>query len=144
NNDYDIINLIKNKRSIILLNKTDLDVVVNEEDIKKYFMESVIIPISAKNNQGIDVLYDGIKDLFFKGMIEYNDQIIITNSRQKSNIKDAIDALNRVNDSISNDMPEDFLSIDMMEAYEKLGMVIGEGIVDDLVDTIFREFCMGK
>jgi tRNA modification GTPase len=82
--------------------------------------------------------------MFIKGNIEFNDEIYITNIRQKYLISEAFESLNLVKDSINNNMPEDFYSIDLMNSYEKLGQVIGESIEDDLVNQIFSKFCMGK
>ena len=171
-NDKDIINLIKGKNVIVLLNKSDLntlvdeniiinklhesiDVVNNEEysdfnnnvyDVKfKKFADNIkIIKTSTKENLGIDELEDTIKDMFFQGEIKFNDEVMLTNLRQKSAVKDALDSLLMVKNSIDNNMPEDFLSIDLMGAYSSLGYVIGEEIGEDVVNEIFSKFCMGK
>ncbi len=142
-NDTAIIELIKKRKSIILLNKTDLELVV-----KPKYMEELtgkdVIEISAKESKGIDKLEIWIKDMFFQGKINFHDEIIITNIRQKEAIIDSIQDLNMVKRSIQDDMPEDFYSIDLMHSYEVLGSIIGEAVDEDLVNTIFREFCMGK
>lgn len=143
-NDEEIISLIKDKKSIVLLNKSDLEPVITDEVIAKEFENSVIIKTSTKENTGIDVFEDTIKDMFFEGNLSFNDEIFITNMRHKEAIYDAIQSLNMVQKSLEDDMPEDFLSIDLMSAYASLGYIIGEEVAEDLVNEIFSKFCMGK
>lgn len=142
-NDDMIIDIIKDKRTVILLNKTDLKVIVEPEQIGAITNKN-IIQISAKENKGIDELEEWIIDNFFQGNLEFDNDIYITNIRQKNSISQTIDSLNNVLLSIQNDMPEDFYSIDLMNGYELLGEIIGETVNEDLVDTIFSDFCMGK
>ena len=142
-NDAEILHLIKGKRAIILLNKSDLDMQVTKEQ-EELPEEFPVIEISAKNVQGIEELEDTLKEMFFQGELTFNDEIYITNVRQKTAHQDASAALERVNDSIAADMPEDFYSIDLMDAYESLGNITGESIGEDLVNEIFSKFCMGK
>lgn len=142
-NDFQIMNIINDTNVIILINKTDLIQVVNEEDIKSK-INAKIIPISAKNNLGIDLLEDTVKNMFYNNNITFNDEIIITNIRQKDAIQKANDSCKFVLKSIQDHMPEDFYSIDLMSAYSSLGEVIGEEVDEDLVNKIFREFCTGK
>jgi tRNA modification GTPase len=142
-NDREIIKLISDKKSIVLLNKTDLECIVTREEILKITGEEPI-EISAKDGVGIDKLEDKIKEMFYDGMISYNDEIYITNMRHKESIIEAINSLKMVVESIDSGMPEDFYSIDLMNSYEALGNIIGEAIADDLVNEIFSKFCMGK
>lgn len=141
--DTAIIEIIKDKKAIILLNKTDLNIIVNPEQLRTMVDKDVIL-ISAKEHQGIDDLEKWITEMFFLGKLTFNDEIYITNIRQKEAITDSVKSLNMLQNSIEAGMPEDFYSIDMMNAYEKLGEIIGESVDEDLVNTIFREFCMGK
>ena len=141
--DYEIIELLKGKNSIILLNKSDLNVVTEESEVKE-LIDSKIISISAKRNIGIDELENTIKDMFFNGEVSFNDEIYITNIRHKNLLNQSIISLKHVLNSISDGMPEDFYSIDLMSAYESLGLIIGESVEDDLVEEIFSKFCMGK
>lgn len=141
--DYEIIELLKGKNSIILLNKSDLNVVTEESEVKE-LIDSKIISISAKRNIGIDELENTIKDMFFNGEVSFNDEIYITNIRHKNLLNQSIISLKYVLNSISDGMPEDFYSIDLMSAYESLGLIIGESVEDDLVEEIFSKFCMGK
>ena len=142
-NDKSIIEMIKDKKSIILLNKTDLDTVVTKDMVQSY-IEKPMIEISAKEEKGIKELEETLKNMFFHGEISFNDEIYITNIRHKTAIQDAYSSLEKVKKSIENNMPEDFYSIDLMDAYESLGSITGETIGEDLVNEIFSKFCMGK
>ena len=141
--DEKIIALIQNKNVIVLLNKSDLTPVITEEDIRNR-LDKNILSISAKENEGIDELEHTIEEMFFQGEISMNDEIYITNVRQKSSLEEVKRSLELVKQSIADGMPEDFYSIDLMNAYEELGRMIGEAVEDDLVNEIFSKFCMGK
>ena len=160
-NDKEIFRMLRNKKSVILLNKTDLECQITEEEVRKAYFASipantcdnnniynkenpVIIGISAKNGEGIHQLEETLKSMFFAGNLSFNDEIYITNIRQKAALQDAFESLKRVLASIENQMPEDFYSIDLMDAYESLGSITGETIGEDLVNEIFSKFCMGK
>lgn len=142
-NDEEIIELIRDKKVIVLLNKSDMKAVLEPEDIKEKINCSVV-NISAKNHTGIDELEKAVKNMFFDGQISFNEEIYITNIRHKNLLKEALDSLYLVKDGILSGVSEDFLTIDMMNAYEKLGLIIGEEVEDDLADQIFSKFCMGK
>ena len=141
--DFEIMEILKDKKAVVLLNKSDLDAVTSKDEVEKH-LDKTIISISAKENTGITELEDTIKDMFFHGEVSFNDEVYITNIRQKNSLQDALDSLNLVVQSIEDDMPEDFYSIDLMSAYESLGKMIGESVEDDLVNEIFSKFCMGK
>ena len=160
-NDRDILEMIHKKKSLILLNKSDLDQIITKEDVVNelelaknskssikselnYAKKSAIIEISAKEQKGIDRLEEKIKEMFFEGEISFNDEIYITNVRHKVALVSAYESLSKVNESIEMNMPEDFYSIDLMDAYESLGNITGETIGEDLVNEIFSKFCMGK
>lgn len=142
-NDKDIIKIISDKKFIVLLNKTDLECIVTVEDIQK-IIDTEPIEISAKNNVGIDKFENKVRAMFYDGKISFNDEIYITNLRHKEALSDAVESLKMVIKSIDDGMPEDFYSIDLMNAYEVLGTIIGEAVSDDLVNEIFSKFCMGK
>ena len=142
-NDEKILEIIKDKKSIILLNTMDLERKTTKEMVALK-TESPIVEISAKNETGIEDFENVLKDMFFNGNLTFNDEIYITNIRHKIAIKEALESLKMVKQSIDDNMPEDFYSIDLMNAYEILGSIIGEFVSDDLVDTIFSDFCMGK
>ena len=141
--DFEIMDILKDKKAVILLNKSDLEMVTTKEEVEKH-LDKRIISISAKENTGIAELEETIKEMFFTGEVSFNDEVYITNIRQKNSLQEAYDSLNLVVRSIDDAMPEDFYSIDLMSAYESLGKVIGESVEDDLVNEIFSKFCMGK
>ena len=149
-NDEEILHLIAGKQAIILLNKSDLDMIVTKEEVEKQYFainpakNIPIIEVSVKKNQGISELEQILKDMFFEGNLAFNDEIYITNIRHKTALQDAYESLKKVNESIDAGMPEDFYSIDLMDAYESLGSITGETIGEDLVNEIFSKFCMGK
>ena len=142
-NDHEIIELIQTKKAIVLLNKIDLNMVIDKKQMEE-LTQKPVIEISAKESIGITELEEKIKNMFFEGKISFNDEIYITNVRHKTAIQDGITSIQQVKDSINAGMPEDFYSIDLMNAYEVLGEIIGESVGEDLVNTIFSEFCMGK
>lgn len=142
-NDEKIMGMIKDRTALVLLNKSDLDTVTTEEMIASH-LDQKIIKVSMKENQGVDELENAIKELFFHGKVELNDEVYITNARHKAALSNAKDSLNMVLDSIAMEMPEDFYSIDLMNTYEELGNILGESLGEDLVNEIFSKFCTGK
>lgn len=151
-NDRDIMQMIRDKNTIILLNKSDLEEAVGEDDILEEIKNSgsglydtiKLIRTSARTDSGIGELLDLIREMFFHGKISYNDQVYLTNIRHKEAVREALDSMLQVEKSLEMDMPEDFYSIDLMSAYASLGRIIGEEVGDDLVNEIFSKFCMGK
>ena len=141
--DEEIWPILENKKVIILLNKSDLDNMITKEELEEKF-DFPVIPISAKEETGINLLEDTLKEMFFQGELSFNDEIYITNMRHKEAIQNAYESMQLVEGSILDGMPEDFFSIDLMNAYKALGIVIGEEIEDDLANEIFSKFCMGK
>lgn len=143
--DMEILESLQEKKIILLLNKSDLKQVTREEELKeKTAMKYPVFSISARENIGMDRLENEIKNLFFMGELTFNDQVYITNARQKNLLKEAADSLEKVKESIKMNMPEDFYSIDLTGAYEALGKIIGESSGEDVIDEIFGSFCMGK
>ena len=149
-NDASIMELLKEKKSVILLNKSDLKAAVSEEDLYKQAGLSPdetklrIIRTSTRENLGIDEFEETIKEMFFHGELQSNDEVMITNLRHKEALEDALNSILMVERSLQDNMPEDFYSIDLMSAYTSLGFIIGEEVGDDLVNEIFSKFCMGK
>lgn len=142
-NDSQIISHIKGRNVITVINKSDLDVVVDKLLISEE-LPGDIIEISAKYGDGKEELYNILNDKFFSGQLQYNDELYITNSRHKDELIKTRESLSKVIESIDMGMEEDFFSIDLLDAYEHLGMILGETMRDDLADKIFAEFCMGK
>ena len=154
-NDVEIMNLLKDKKAIILLNKADLPSVVNVEMIVDNFVDNVdnskidgieypIVAISAKEETGMEELEEQIKKMFFHGELTFNNEVYITNARHKAALEETKNSLKQVLESIDLEMPEDFFSIDLMNAYKELGSIIGEEVGEDLVNEIFSKFCTGK
>lgn len=151
--DKEIISVIKDKKVIVLLNKSDLNMVVDKEkictlfqiDSSSIYCQTIqVIRTSTKENIGMDEFEEVIKNMFFQGELRANDEVIITNMRHKEALLDAKESLRMVVNSLENHMPEDFYSIDLMSAYASLGTIIGEEVGEDLVNEIFAKFCMGK
>lgn len=143
-NDEEIIDLIRDKKVIVLLNKSDLEGIVTEELLEKRLSDAKIIKTSVKDSTGIDLFEETIKELFFAGDISFENEVFITNIRHKEALMEARESLEMVKKSLFVDMPEDFYSIDLMSAYTSLGFIIGEEVEDDLINEIFSKFCMGK
>lgn len=148
-NDHQIFRFVKDKKCVILLNKSDLKRQIDEKEIQKICMENdmggtPVISVSAKEEHGIDKLEQTLKEMFYDGEISFNNEIYITNMRHKNALESAKESLEKVKESIENGMPEDFYSIDLMDAYESLGSITGETVGEDLINEIFSKFCMGK
>ncbi len=141
--DTQIIGLLEGKKAIIVMNKIDIEQVVDKMWITSK-INAPVVEISAKTGEGMEELYGIIKDMFFHGKLSMNDEVYITNLRHKQALAEAEQSLEQVLSSIDRNMPEDFLSIDLMAAYEQLGTILGESLDDDLANEIFDKFCMGK
>lgn len=142
-NDNEIIAMIQDKNTVVLLNKSDLSMVISEKDLAELTGKRVI-SVSAKEETGMDEFKQEIKTMFYNGTIDFNDQVLITNVRHKEALSESLKSLNLVVNSIYQGLPEDFYSIDLMDAYRKLGVIIGEAVEDDVVNEIFSKFCTGK
>ncbi len=141
--DEEILSLLEGKKALVLLNKSDLEPVVTPEMMRERTKHKVLL-ISAKEEQGIRELEEEIRSLFFQGEVDFNDEILITNARHKAALQDARASLSMVKESIQNRMPEDFYTIDLTDAYQSLGRILGEEMGEDLINEIFGKFCMGK
>ncbi len=144
-NDKRIMNLIKYKNTLIILNKSDLETVTDENEIRKISGSDIpVIMLSAKNNEGMDELQRNLLSIFGDPDKKINDEVVVTNLRHIDELEQTKVSLEHVMESIDNGMEEDFFSIDLMSAYQHLGFIIGKEIDDDLVNEIFSKFCMGK
>lgn len=141
--DEEILKLLEGKKALVLLNKSDLAPVITPQIMRERTGHPVLV-ISAKEGAGIQELEEKIRSLFFRGEVDFNDEVLITNLRQKQALMDVSKSLSMVIESIENGMPEDFFTIDLKDAYTSLGFIIGEEIGDDLANEIFGKFCMGK
>lgn len=142
-NDEKILALVKDKKAILLLNKSDLEAKVSPEEIRARTKQPVI-SISLKENTEMDEFIETVKKMFFGGELSFNDEIYITSERQKEALMAALESLKLVSRGIDEGMPEDLFTVDLMNAYGELGKIIGENVNEDLINMIFSQFCMGK
>jgi tRNA modification GTPase len=133
----------RHRRSIVLINKSDLDTVIDEEDIRR-MTAAPVITFSAQSKEGLEELADTIGAMFFRGELGDGDQVIVTSVRHKQALISAEKSLDMVLSSIEDGQPEDFFSIDLTAAYESLGTITGDQVGDEIIDEIFSRFCMGK
>ncbi len=140
--DEKILDYVKNKRVIYIRNKADLETKLDLRCYKK--IEKEAISISVLKNQGLDEIVDKISMMFFEGSINVSDELIINNVRHKELLIKAENSLKEVLYSINNNMTIDFIEIDLKQAMEYLGLIVGKTVSDDLMDKIFNEFCIGK
>ena len=142
--DLEILEIAKEKKSIIILNKIDLNKKLNKEDKRLTEASRYIIEISALNNLGIENLYDEIAKMFNLNEINLDSELIITNIRHKNLISMAIENIKKTRESIENKMPLDIVAISIKDILEDLGNITGEIVTDDIIDEIFSKFCLGK
>lgn len=144
--DYDIIDLIKNKKVIVLLNKSDLgnQIVSRDDVLSRFETEIPVINTSMTDMSGIEEMKQAISNYFLDGSIVPKQELYITNMRHQQALRKTYDSISLVIQSINDDMSEDFFTVDLMNAYASLGEIIGEEVGDDLVEEIFSKFCMGK
>ncbi len=142
--DMEILNLIKGKNVIILLNKIDLNSKIDENDSRLLDVSRDIIKVSALNNLGIDKLYEKITDMFNLDQINLDNEVLITNLRQKNLITEAIEHIQETKNTMSNNMPLDIVAISIKEILEDLGSITGDEVSEDIIDEIFSKFCLGK
>ena len=142
-NDREIFSLLKEQNVIVLLNKMDLPAKTTKEMVEDV-LQRPSVWISAKEERGLEELADLLEEMFLEGKISYNDEVYLTNIRHREAMEEAAESLKKVKESILSGMPEDFFTIDLMDAYESLGKILGESLGEDLVDEIFSKFCVGK
>ena len=141
--DKELLEEIKSRKSVLILNKTDLERGLTDKEYKE-FSEFNPVEISAKKRVGIEKLTEIIKEMFFNGELDFNNEIYLSNLRQEGAIRRAMESLNMVLESIDSGVSEDFYTIDLMNAYNAIGEVTGDTTSEDLADKIFKDFCMGK
>ena len=142
--DLRILEILKNKNSIILLNKIDEadNKLENDYNIKQ--INKPVIKISAKTKQGLENLYEQILKMFKLSEIEINDGEVITNIRHKNQIRKAIDSLEQAKQGLEQEMPIDIIAVSLKEALEDLSEITGENVSEDIINNIFSKFCLGK
>lgn len=142
--DQEILNLIKNKKAIILINKVDLNKnqVINNDKIKE--MKKDIIKFSTVSEKGLDELYEKIEIMFELNEIDCDNSEIITNNRQKQHIISAIKAVSKAKESVETGMPIDITAICLKDMLGELSEITGENVSEDIINEIFKKFCLGK
>lgn len=141
--DYEIMNLIRNRQAIVVLNKNDLETVMLPRELH-FLTGKKVVSFSARTGEGLDELGEEIQNMFFSGLLEQKDDLYMANARHKEALDQAFHSLELVEEAITDGMPEDLFSIDMMDAYQSLGRILGESVEEDLINEIFGKFCMGK
>ena len=142
--DREILEKVQGKETILLLNKTDLPQVIDEEEVKKYVNEENILKISALHNEGIEDVHDRIEAMVYKGDIKSSSNVIITNSRHKDALYRAMKSAEDAMRAIEDRMPLDFVEVDLKNIWDYLGYINGDTVSEDLLDNIFHNFCIGK
>ena len=142
--DIEILNIIKNKKSIVLLNKADLNCVLNENDERFKKITENVLKISALNGEGLEKLYALISKMFSLEEINVDNDVIITNLRHKNLISNAIENVKKAKNTVEENMPIDIIAIFIKDILEDLGNITGEIVTDDIINEIFSKFCLGK
>lgn len=142
--DLEILNIIKNKKSIVLLNKADLNSVLNENDERFKEITENVLKISALNGEGLEKLYALISKMFSLEEINVDNDVIITNLRHKNLISKAIENVKKAKNTVEENMPIDIIAIFIKDILEDLGNITGEIVTDDIINEIFSKFCLGK
>ena len=142
--DYHIIELIKDKKTIVLLNKNDLPNLYDESYFTEIFAGKVIITTSMTKGIGLDQLEDSIRKMFYEGDLNIDSDMVINNIRHKNQLEKASKNIESVLDDLAVQIPLDCLEVDLKNCWENLGEITGESIGEDILDRIFREFCIGK
>ena len=142
--DMEILDLIKDKKTIILLNKIDLKPVIDENNEKLKNVTNNILKISALNKKGIEDIYNKISEMFKLNEINFDNDILITNVRHKNIISKAIEDVKKANETFNIDMPIDIIAISLKLILDDLGEITGEVVTDDVINEIFSKFCLGK
>ena len=142
--DFDILNIVKNKKTIALFNKTDKGTEADTAEVENIVGKENCIFVSVKNGEGIDKLTERIKNMFLGGDINIGREALINNVRHKNLLNNALESINNAHSAVKNRIPEDFISLDLKAAYEYLGDIIGETVDEDIIDKIFSKFCLGK
>ena len=142
--DLEILNIIKNKKSIVLLNKADLNSVLNENDERFKKITDTVLKISALNGEGLEKLYALISKMFSLEEINVDNDVIITNLRHKNLISKASENVKKAKNTVEENMPIDIIAIFIKDILEDLGNITGEIVTDDIINEIFSKFCLGK
>lgn len=142
--DMEILESVQPNKTIVLLNKTDLDRVIDLDKIKEYIAEENVIEISALQHEGIEKIHDKIEEMVFAGTVRNSSDLVVTNSRHKDALYKAKQSIEDALNAIESYMPLDFVEVDFKNIWDYLGYINGDTVTEDLLDTIFSNFCIGK
>lgn len=142
--DLEILNLIKGKKSIVILNKIDLNAILSENDDRFTNVSDNILKLSALNGEGLEKLYKTISKMFSLNEINLDNEIVITNLRHKNLISKALINVKKSEEAIEQNMPVDIIAIFIKDILEDLGNITGDVVTDDIINEIFSKFCLGK
>ena len=150
-NDEQIIKAVSHKNVIVMINKSDLEQAVEPAEVRQRLLEvddslsdAPIVEISALYEQGLEKLAGAIEDRFFSADEVKSQDMIIVSKRHEQALRQADEALERALDAIGSGLSEEFWLLDVREAYDRLGMITGTQVGENLIDEIFSQFCMGK
>lgn len=136
--------MLNGKKSIVILNKIDKPLVITKNKIEEYIDKQPIIEISALKNKGIEKIYDKITEIYDLGEISVDDTLIITNERHKQLIREIEENINKARKAIKQKMPIDVITINITNMLENIGNITGESVSEDVINEIFKKFCLGK
>ncbi len=142
--DMEILESVQPNKTIVLLNKTDLDRVIDLDKIREFIAEENIIEISALQHEGIEKIHDKIEEMVFAGTVRNSSDLVVTNSRHKDALYKAKQSIEDALNAIESYMPLDFVEVDFKNIWDYLGYINGDTVTEDLLDTIFSNFCIGK
>lgn len=142
--DRKILEIIKDKKAIVLLNKIDKKRIIEKEKLEKLAEDKTVIEISALNKTGINKIYEHISYMYGLGEINVDDSLTVTNERHKQAIRSMKEYIDKSKDAIKNKMPIDIVTINITNILEEIGKITGESVSEDIIKEIFKKFCLGK
>ena len=142
--DLEILDAISPQKTLVLINKIDLESRLDMDKVKEYIAKDNIIPISAMENKGLESIHDKIEAMVYEGRVSNKGDVMITNTRHKDAIYKAMNSINDAIKGLEDHMSYDFIEVDLKDAWDSLGFINGDTVTEDLLDTIFKNFCIGK
>ena len=142
--DLEILDAISPQKTLVLINKIDLESRLDMDKVKEYIAEENIIHISAMENKGLESIHDKIEAMVYEGRVSNKGDVMITNTRHKDAIYKAMNSINDAIKGLEDHMSYDFIGVDLKDAWDSLGFINGDTVTEDLLDTIFKNFCIGK
>src|SRR5699024_7521109 len=142
--DRKLLQVVRNLTAIVVVNKTDLEPQLDLQEVKESLQDIPLITTSIKREEGLDRLEEAIADLFMEGRAPSADATYVSNTRHISLLKQARQQVEEAIDGIQSGVPLDMVEIDLKNAWQTLGGIIGDTVGEDLIDQIFSQFCLGK